>query len=281
MKFNPKRENQIKPLIVKTANKGYIPLVEGGYNIIAGEGGTGKSLIAIKSMIIYLLDNPSKQAFMIMTEDGISECVNRAKDICRGMNKNYIDLKDRVFWQTLEDIGIPKIATKGIGGIINKDNEAIKSLCEFCLLENVGFICFDPLRAFHELDENSNNEMPSLTRDIFPLIAKITKAVILILHHSAKGEGSQVRGASSIANDARIAWVVSKVVQKSAMTKKTIIDEKFKNKLHLSIYKDNFNNERFCKIKDKDGMIDLPIKTIPVIATEYSDNINMGGIAIC
>ncbi len=267
MKVDFRRSQEIKPLNVKVVNKGYIPLVEGTYNILAGEGGVGKSLIALKSMIIYLLDNKDKQAIMFMTEDGINECMSRCKDISRNMNVSCAEIDKRVFWFTLEEVQVPKLARKGIGGVKEKDIEAITSIIDFSITENVGFICFDPLRAFHELEENSNDDMPYLTRDIFPHIGKATGAVILVLHHSAKGEGSAVRGAGSIGNDARIAWVVSKAVKKNSMTQKREVDEENKNKVHLSVYKDNFNIAKYCKIRDKNGMIFLP--TVKSVDTSF------------
>ncbi len=218
----------------------------------------------IKSMIIYLLDHREKQAIMFMTEDGINECKSRAKTICNNMNIDFSGIDNRVFWFTLEETSVPKLAFKGFGGVKEKDMEAIDSICNHSITHNVGFICFDPLRAFHELEENSNDEMPFITREIFPAIGKITGAVILVLHHSAKGEGSQVRGASSIGNDARMSWVVSKAVEKNSMTKKNTVRKGYENKVHLSVYKDNFNIARFCKIRDNEGMILLPTNEVKV-----------------
>ena len=258
MKLSFKRAGDIKPIFIDTVNKGYIPLISAGYNILAGEGGVGKSLIALKSMIIYLLDNKDKQSIMFMTEDGITECTSRVKVICENMNIDYTAIENRVFWFTLEELTLPKLAFKGFGGVKEKDTEAISDICNFSIDNNIGFICFDPLRAFHELEENSNDEMPFITREIFPMIGKITGAVILVLHHSAKGEGSQVRGASSIGNDARIAWVLSKAVSKNTMTNKRTIKEGYEDKVHLSVYKDNFNIARHCNIRDDEGMILLP-----------------------
>ena len=263
MKLEFKRSSDIKPLMIETVNKGYIPLVSAGYNILAGEGGVGKSLVALKSMVIYLLDHQKEQAIMFMTEDGINECIGRTKIICQNMNIDFDKINDRVFWYTLEETTVPKLAFKGMHGIKEKDLEAINSICDFSITNNVGFICLDPLRAFHELEENSNDEMPFITREIFPMIGKITGAVILVLHHSAKGEGSQVRGASSIGNDARIAWVVSKAVEKNGMTGKKTIKKGYEDKIHLDVYKDNFNIARHCRIRDNDGMIFLPtVKTV-------------------
>ena len=275
MKFNFKRASEIKPLLVETKNKGYIPLVSAGYNILAGEGGVGKSLVAIKSMIVYLNDHVNKQAIMFMTEDGINECTNRTKNICANMGLDYNLFENRIYWITLEEISTPKLAFQGFGGVKEKDTEAIGDLCNFSVTNNVGFICFDPLRAFHELDENSNQDMPFLTRDIFPQIGKMTGAVVLVLHHSAKGEGSAVRGAGSIGNDARMAWIVSKAVDKNKLTGKREVKEGYENKIHLSVYKDNFNTARYCKIRDKEGMIFLPTQrmvneNVPVQVEEYN-----------
>jgi len=269
MKIIFKRSGDIKPLAIEIVNKGYVPLISGGYNILAGEGGVGKSLVALKSMVMYLIDNPNKQSLMFMTEDGITECMNRTKVICTGMGVDFNIINKRVFWFTLEETQLPKLAFKGFGGVKEKDEEVISNIIDHAITHNIGFICFDPLRAFHELEENSNDEMPYLTREIFPLIGKITGAVILVLHHSAKGEGSQVRGASSIGNDARIAWVLSKAVEKNKMTGKRDIKDGYKNKIHLSVYKDNFNIARHCSIRDKEGMIFLPTqKTVAGIEVE-------------
>ena len=274
MKLNFKRSKDIKPLYIETVNKGYIPLISAGYNILAGEGGVGKSLVALKSMVTYLADNSTKQALMFMTEDGINECANRTKIICENMRLDFEEIDSRVFWYTLEETSVPKLAFKGFGGVKEKDHEAIDDLCNFSITNNIGFICFDPLRAFHELEENSNDEMPFITREIFPAIGKITGAVILVLHHSAKGEGSQVRGASSIGNDARVAWVVSKAIEKNSMTGKKTIKKGFENKIHLSIYKDNFNIAKHCSIRDAEGMIHLP--TIRTVETStYSCEVEM------
>lgn len=279
MRVSLKRDKDIKPLSVEVVNKGYIPFVSASYNLLAGEGGVGKSLVAIKSAIIYLLDHKDKNAWLFLTEDGINECTTRARNICSEMNISYDLVKDRIFWFTLEETELPKFATK-IGGTKTKDDELIKGICEDAILNNIGFIVFDPLRAFHELEENSNDDMPFLTREIFPVIGKLTGATILVLHHSAKGEGSQVRGASSIGNDARISWVVAKVVEKNAMTGKRVIKEETADKIHLSVYKDNFGTARFCTIRDKDGMIDLPTaRKYPVVVTEHNHTpkIDMGG----
>ena len=281
-----KRAEDIKPLQIDVVNKGYIPLISAGYNILAGEGGVGKSLIALKSMVIYLLDNPMKQAIMFMTEDGIIECTSRVKTICKNMNVDYDQVNSRVFWFTLEEPEIQKLAYKGVGGLKEKNMEVIDDIVNHSLDNNVGFICFDPLRAFHELEENSNDEMPFLTREIFPRIGKITGAVILVLHHSAKGEGSQVRGASSIGNDARMAWVVSKAVEKNPMTGKRDLKKGYEDKVKLSVYKDNFNIARYCSVRDNEGMILLPTSKsvdtangqIPVEVVEYDDKIEMGVI---
>lgn len=166
MRVSLKRDKDIKPLSVEVINKGYIPLVSASYNLLAGEGGVGKSLVAIKSAIIYLLDHKDKNAWLFLTEDGINECMTRARNICSEMNISYDLVKDRIFWFTLEETELPKFATK-IGGTKTKDDELIKGICEDAILNNIGFIVFDPLRAFHELEENSNDDMPFLTREIF------------------------------------------------------------------------------------------------------------------
>ncbi len=257
--FSPKRSGDIKPLQMEVVNRGYIPLISGGYCLIAGEGGVGKSLVAIKSMVVYLMDNPMKQSLMVMTEDGILECTGRLKMICDEMGADYSEIDARTFWMTAEEIDIPKLATKGAGGVNEKKHPAIEALTTFCFNENVGFITLDPLRAFHDLEENSNDAMPLLTKEILPTIGKQTGAVVLVLHHSAKGaEGSGVRGAGSIGNDARVAWTISRAVEKDKVTGRYTHNEKYDGMIQLNIYKDNFNIQKYCKIRGEHNMISLP-----------------------
>ncbi len=54
--FNPLKATDIKPLNMEIVGKDYIPLVRGAYNVLTGRGGAGKSQVALKSLIHFLIN---------------------------------------------------------------------------------------------------------------------------------------------------------------------------------------------------------------------------------
>lgn len=101
--------------------------------------------------------------------------------------------------------------------------------------------------------------MDALVRDIFTKIAVDTKAVVLVLHHGVKGEQGGARGASTITDSARVAWVVGRYFIKDKEGKITENIEK-KGKIKLEILKDNMGIEQLCRIRNmEDRSIDNPL----------------------
>jgi len=257
-KFKMFGESEIRPVPTIIINRGYIPLVQNSYNILAGAGGVGKSGVALKSGVIYLLDNPSKKVFFWFSEDGIDDVKKRLRIICENMNANYDELLSRMLFQTRETDNVSeKFVARGKGRIeINK--ELVGELAEQCILNNIGFVVLDPLRRFHNIDENSNSEMPNLTTDVFKVFPLLSDATLLVLHHSSK-EGS-IRGASAITDDTRASWKLSKAKIKDKETGELSDDPQFKGMIKLQIYKENGQVEKYCDIRDDRNMIPNPMK---------------------
>ncbi len=262
-KLLPKKLDEIKALNIEVVNKGYIPFMTGRFNLIAGAGGTGKSLIALKSAIVYLIDNPNKKALLWFSEDPKQEIEKRIKSICLEMiNIEPSQLTDRMVFITLEtDDRIP-LATKDSGGLV-KNTDYIAGIIEYILLNDIGFIVFDPLKRFHLLDENSNSEMPVLTKGVFEYISAKTNALVLVLHHSSKSEHG-VRGAGSIADDAGMAWIIAKVTVKDNITNQVSVKKGFEDRVSITFKKDNYGITKGMNIVDTDHTIPLPGTTVEV-----------------
>lgn len=255
--FKPQKQHEIKAVSMEKVGLDYIPLIKGAYNVLAGRGGSGKSAVALKSMLLWLKCNPKKQGLAFFTEDGIEEIKSRTEIICRNSNLD-LGLIDRINYICLDnDDRIKWIGTSKNGYTIREDY--INSVIEYCIEHKIEYIILDPLKRFHRLSENSNDDMDVLVRDVFTKIAVDTKAVVLVLHHSNKGENGGARGASTITDSARIAWQIGRYFTKGADGKLTENLEK-KGKIQLEVIKDNMGIESLCRIRNnEDKSIDNPL----------------------
>jgi len=281
--FNPQPLNAIKGLQLEPVGLNYIPFIKGAYNILTGRGGSGKSAVALKSMIEYLKLNPKKKGLSFFTEDAKEDIKIRIKIICNNSDCNYDEIVSRVHFITVENDDRIKWAKTSRDGY-NIENNYINEVIRFCKSENVGFIIIDPLKRFHSLSENSNDDMDVLVRDIFTMMAVKTDAVLLVLHHSAKGgENGASRGAGTITDSARLGWHIGRYYVKNNESGDVVIDESKKNKIKLTIIKDNNGLEKKCSIRDDlDGSIMNPLSgyfvresKAPEVTNYQSDN-NVG-----
>ncbi len=284
--FAPKNIRDIKGLNLEVIGLNYIPLIKGAYNLLTGRGGSGKSAIALKCMIMYLAINPNKTGLAFFTEDGKDDIISRLEMICRNENINSEDIINRVNFITVENDDRIKWAKNSRDGY-HIETVYISEVIEFAKSQNVGFIIIDPLKRFHSLSENSNDDMDILVRDVFVDMAVKTEACLLVLHHSAKGgQSGASRGAGTISDSARLGWSIGKFYIKNEKTGEIVIDESKRNKIKLSIIKDNQGLESKCSIRDNsDSSIPNPLSGFnsgyrrniePEITTyQMSENINV------
>lgn len=229
----PKKLNEIQGVESTIVNRDYLPFAKAEYNILAGEGGVGKSLIALNSVVIFLKQNPKENALIYFTEDLKINIESRLARICEIQNANYSEIHDKIFFVTKDDnINVKFVTKQGFGYKIAFDY--LDNLTNFIKDNQIGFCVFDPLKAFHRLTENDNSEMDVLVRDVFSQMATYSKAVILCLHHTSKGEkGILSRGASTITDSARLAYIISKYY------KNGVLIQGAKDLIILRILKDN------------------------------------------
>lgn len=258
--FAPKNIKDIKGLNLEVVGLNYIPLIKGAYNILTGRGGSGKSAVALKSMIMYLAINLDKTGLAFFTEDGKDDIISRVNVICRSENIDSKDILNRVHFITVENDDRIKWAKNSRDGY-TIENRYINEVIEFCKSNNVGYIIIDPMKRFHSLNENSNDDMDVLVRDIFVDMAVRTEVVLLVLHHSSKsGVNGAARGAGTITDSARLGWQIGKFYIKNEKTHEIVLDEGKRNKIKLSIIKDNQGLENKCAIRElSDNSIPNPL----------------------
>ena len=252
--------DEIKPIHTEIINKGYIPLVKNAPNMFTGSGGSGKSAIAIKSAIVYLLDNPKKKAFLWMSEDYISSIESRTRTICGLMNVEFDPIWSRMRWQTKETDDNVKLVTKE-GGTAKVNGEYLSEVAEYCVNNRVGIVVFDPLKRFHTVDENSNSEMDIVARDVFATFPTVAGVTVIVIHHTAKGKGGG-RGAIAITDAMRLAWSISVPQILDAETNTHVRNPKLKGKVQLNLFKENEQVEKYCTIRDEKNLISNPLVAI-------------------
>lgn len=265
--FNPEKHNKIKAVSMEKVGLDYIPLIKGAYNILAGRGGSGKSAIALKSMLLWLNVNSTKNAMAFFTEDAIEEIKLRARIICHTTQLD-VKLLDRIDFISLDnDDRIKWVSSSRDGYLINDGyiNEVVKH----CKDNKIEYIILDPLKRFHRLNENSNDDMDVLVRDCFTKLAVETNAVLLVLHHSAKDAAGGARGASTITDSARMAWRIGKYYMKDNDSGEIKEVEEKKHKVRLDVIKDNMGIENLCQIRnDGDKSIFNPLKANDVNSSQ-------------
>lgn len=274
--FQPKKSNKIQAVSMEVIGQDYIPWIKGAYNVLAGRGGSGKSGIALKSMIKWLNLNPAKQSLSFFTEDGITEINKRCRNICDTLGLNFNEINERINYISLDNDDRIKWVTENRDGY-NINTDYIEEVKSFCLDNSIEFIILDPLKRFHSLSENSNDDMDILVRDIFTDLAVKTKAVLIALHHSSKAQNG-ARGASTITDSARMAWQIEKYFVQDE-NNKVMVDPEKKDRIKLEIIKDNMGIEKLCTIREDDNSIDNPLSGIftinprrnsePLEVTEY------------
>lgn len=233
--------NDIKPMDIGVVGKTLLPLVKGGgYNILSGRGGTGKSMLALSAMIDYAIKNKSKNVLGIFTEDGKSTIEQRMWTVCKNRYSmsqlDFKELLERFLFMTVEMLEPLTIVEYSNNRMLQK-SKVVDQLIQIIVSRNIGFVIFDPLKYFHQQDENSNSEM-KIVMSSFSKIGIDTGAVVLVLHHSAKG-ASGARGAGCIEDDSRLAYSLANKMIRNKDGSVTI-DEAYRGLVKLSVEKDNY-----------------------------------------
>jgi len=263
--------------------KDYIPLHKSNYNILAGDGGVGKSAIALKEIAHFLRANPEEKCVAFFTEDSKKQILERLDTITSQMSGiTTEEIKERTFFNTLDDNkGQPFAIKQDRNNYINYDyfNQFIVN----AKFHKVGLIILDPLEFFHSnLNENDAEDMKFLVTDGFQKLATETESAILVLHHTNKGDKGGARGSGVITNKGRVAYNVRKVMEEDKEMGIQKIKKGWEHSVLLTTIKDNHYIARYCDaIQNHYGKLDLPIvMDTTVEVTEFTaDEIEfVGGV---
>lgn len=197
--------NDIVEEPVQIVGVNYLPLPRRSVAILAGRGGIGKSGIALQSAIRHVISTGEK-VFCWFSEDPLGETKQRAEKICMQLGVSMDRLEGKLF-----------ISNKRTFNIALKDRDTVAVNPELKKLQEAtkdfGLLVLDPLRSFaSNFDENSNSDMDNVTKE-FAQWAKKENKIILLIHHAGKEGG--IRGASSIVDASRLAYIVKEGKQPS------------------------------------------------------------------
>lgn len=252
--------------------KDYIPVHKGNYNIIAGNGGTGKSMIALKMLVHFLRANPKEKAVAIFSEDAKDTILKRLEFVTNGMGITVDEVIERTFFKTLDNHDGKVFAMK-IGKQNTINTEYFESFIRNAKFHKIGFVILDPFEAFHSgLSENDAEDMKFFTVEALQKLGVLTGASIVVLHHTNKGSLSGARGSGVITNKARVAYNIRKIMEMDKDLGIEKIKKGWEKSVLLSTIKDNHFITKDCYIiQHNQGKLDLPVNSnfAEVLVTEF------------
>ena len=221
-------------------------LIERGtYSQVHGTGGSGKSLMSIQLAVLatnpnsYFCDlfdfhKPLKVA-VFNNEDSQDELDRRLLLVLKGLRERDANNKNIKF--NLDNIILKSWLKKPLKFLDKNERtgkltiraKTIKLVQQWLKDNEIDLLILDPIIAFHNAEENSNNDMDMFIREcvIAPFSAQCNIGVLGI-HHVAKGtsnndsdiEGNTnaSRGASALTNAARVVLRLAGMNFKTAQT---------------------------------------------------------------
>ena len=186
-----KKEFPKDPFVI---GQGILP--EQGGLILAGESGTGKSLLLLDWAIHLALGQHLLNGKLI---------VLKPRRVVVFQSENLLFMMQKYLKKMLEGLQITDSLNINFSTPFRYDIKSEK--CVSQMIDVIGkneadVIIADPLSSFHQVSENENVPMRSVL-DQFTNISHVTGAAVLISHHFGKpqpgrGEAYRLRGASSI-----------------------------------------------------------------------------------
>lgn len=204
-------------------------------SIIAGHGGSGKSLFAIMaalhiSLNINFVGTKTKQCKVgyLSIEDSELIVRKRVYTIAQQIsNAGYGIIGLTQQFMFIDRFGIDTSVVKMNSGNI-ANTELIENITDLLISNNIGCLFVDTLVRSHCLNENDNSQMSALLM-AYEKIAKNANCSVVLIHHLSKTSENRsyaIRGASAIVDNARSVIMLEKVGIKEAQT---ITDELIKN----------------------------------------------------
>lgn len=213
--------------------KNWLPLPSNTVSLLSAPGGTGKSWLVLQLACRYLLENPTKKAFLWLSEDPAGITAHRLEKILT----TILEISDEKKTSLLSRLDISDDPTPLL---IYEENRKIVQNAQFWqmkkILDPYDFILFDPLIAFFGADENNNSHARRFMQMFSDWAGKMSKT-ILFIHHSTKNT-TQSRGASAFVDAVRLVYEMDKLRTKDGK-------EFASDKRKLILSKDNYGALRY------------------------------------
>ena len=212
-------------------------LPAGCVGILSGPGGAGKSMLALQLMFSVAAGNgcdfslgsgswqqptmPAGKAVYLSIEDSMVILHSRLHHIIKLYEQDMI-CSEWLDTGLLDMIKVYPLAGSGFAlmGPDGRYTEWFEPIVDVCKGARIVFV--DTMRRAHDGDEN-NNGMMSVFLKMVEIIAKVTGAAVVLLHHENKasmsddGAGTEaLRGATAIVDNARWVSRVRKMSTKEA-----------------------------------------------------------------
>jgi replicative DNA helicase len=221
-KTSPKRLVDVEAKEVEFMGKEWLPFPVDTVSMISAAGGTGKTWTILQVAIRYCLDNPTKKAYLWLSED--LESLVKSRAIAAAKLISY-------------DTFLPKnlyISNDSPLTLLDRNKLSPDFMTLKRELKDYDLIVFDPLLAFFGGDENDNSQARMFMQPFLNWALK-DKKTIIFLHHSNKSEG-KARGAGAFIDAVRCAYELSFIMDKT----KQQIDSTRRHERNLHLAKDNY-----------------------------------------
>jgi replicative DNA helicase len=226
--FGIKKFDEVEDDNLRVLCSRFVPFTENTVSILAGAGGTGKSLLMIQIALHYVLETGNKACLWLSEDNGATnrERMNKILANCFGYLTDDETKRVASKMYLMEQTPF-NIIQKGRDGIhVNTMWTKFKQT-----MKDFGFIVLDPLISFMTgLDENSNTDAKAVMKEIVDFATKDKKS-IFVIHHASKGSVN-ARGAGAIKDAVRLVYGLN-------------FDKDSKDKRVISFEKDN-NNVASC-----------------------------------
>ena len=200
--------------------------IKGYMSATVSPGGLGKSITSMLDALSLSTGKPlsgfavDKKASTLVynMEDPLDELQRRMVALCLEHN---VDIKDQNRIHLISGRDNPLILAKRAknGVVINKN--AMSKLIHYIRDNGIDLVILDPFIRFHEVNENDNMEIDKVAWCIQRII-EATGCAICVIHHTRKmgrstdGGIDTARGASALANAARVGYVISEMSEADA-----------------------------------------------------------------
>lgn len=195
-------------------------------SVVAAAGGIGKTSLSIVEALSICTGKPLMgetvkeqcNVWNINLEDPRSEMLMRTLSAMKHYGLSKVDVAGKLFMDGEDDIQIT-LAAEGRDGL-TKNDALLNYMRDKIIENNIGVVIIDPFVSTHLVNENSNASIQAVVA-MFRDLARQTKASLVLVHHTRKGNGEDanidsVRGAGSLIGAARSARVINKVSKEDA-----------------------------------------------------------------